>query len=142
MDIVKKIIYFAVGLLVLLGFIGTGIGLYNMGKKSAEQSKTELSEIMNSDRYSRYEDSTILGDELYKLTNNEDGVNIVVITGSNTGTSSAGVTYTKGAVVGSGADERKVKTSSNYINPYATFTCTKIDRSGTGVVTKLTFMQD
>ncbi len=132
----KKILGIAISLIIFLGTAAVVFGIYNMGKSSAGEAQTELAEMLgkNGDKYAKYENMAILGNELYEITCNSDGVNVTVKTGED----ASGTTYP----LTTGTDERKTVTSTKYINPYATFTCTAIERNKNGIISKLTFVQN
>ncbi len=135
----RKVLIFAAEIIIAGLFIGIVFAMFNMGKNSSERSGSKIAEVLeeNSNNYANYKNRSVLGEEVYRLTNNEDGVMILVKTGMDT----AGTSYTGGIVDGGGDDNRRKENNAKYINPYASFTCTAVTTNDNGIVTQLTFEQ-
>jgi hypothetical protein len=136
---VKKILTFAFGIILVVSFIGVSFGFYNMGKKSVENSQGVLGKRLNeySDEYSQYSVGTlVLGEEVLSLINEDMEVTVKVKTGAD----STGKAYTAAS---SAEDIAKAKNrnGNEYINPYKNFKCTGVDRNSNGVINVLEFTQ-
>ncbi len=137
---VKKILTFAFGIILVVSFIGLSFGFFNMGKKSAENSQGVLGKKLNeySDEYSQYTVGTlVLGEEVLSLINEDMEVTVKVKTGVD---NSTGKSYTAASTAEEIANAKN-RNKNEYINPYKNFKCTSVDRNNNGVITNLEFTQ-
>ncbi len=163
MDAVKKIIYFAVGIIMTVGFIVLGMSIYNRSKDTIVATNAQYDEIIGrytDIEYSMYESggSTASGSEVKNLINrlSDEGITVYVKNGAFLKSSSAdelGVKYNcgNGETCGYG-DKNKISFSDAsdhindramsmyYINPDAVFDV-KVTRDDNGVIDSLSFVQ-
>jgi hypothetical protein len=134
----KDIIKIAAGLIIVGTLVAVAFAIFNVGKKNAEDSASNISNMLNekSDRYAYYKDTSILGSEVIELFGNNDGVSVEVTTGA-------------GAVVNYNATTKETSTAeytnskkTSYINPSKTFRCTSVDYNSNGVIVSLSFVQN
>jgi hypothetical protein len=163
MDAVKKIIYFAVGIIMTVGFIVMGMTIFNKSKDTIASTNARYDGIIarySDIEYALYDGNgaTASGSEVKDLIKrlSDTGVTIYVKNGmylkSNT-SEGEGVAYNcgNGEVCGYG-DKNMVafsvaseymndrSRSMFYINPNATFDA-KVHRDGNGIIDCLSFVQ-
>ena len=164
MDSVKKIIYFAVGIILTVGFIAIGMSMFNKSKETISAANAQYDSMIG--RYSDIEyaiydgaDVSASGAEVTRLIKELDdgGITIFVRNGAfskNNGSEDAGVAFncSSGKFCGYGADKDMIEfteairfmtdksKSMYYINPNATFKA-EVHRNGNGVIDSLIFSQ-
>ena len=163
MDTVKKIIYFAVGIIMTVGFIVIGMSIYNKSKDTIASANAQYDGIIarySDIEYSVYDGSgtTASGAEVKGLISrlSDSGITIYVKNGVYLGSSEKdedGVAYNcgNGAQCGYG-DKNMVEfsiasdymndrsRSMFYINSNATFDA-EVHRNGNGIIDSLSFVQ-
>ncbi|MBQ7637109.1 MAG: hypothetical protein IJS80_07345 [Lachnospiraceae bacterium] len=163
MDIVKKIIYFSVGIIMTVGFVVIGMSMYNKSKETIYAANSQYDDLMGhySDiEYAMYDGSgnTASGGEIKSLINrlDDENVTIYVKNGSFLKSQSKdkeGVAYNCSAGMVCGYDDKNMinfeeaarnisdrSMSMYYINPNATFDA-KLHRDENGIIDRLTFTQ-
>ena len=165
MDIVKKIIYFAVGIIMTVGFIVIGMSMYNKSKNTISSANAQYDDLMGryaDIAYALYDgtDSSASGAELKELIAKltDESVTVYVKNGAflkGTSGNEDGVAYNcsegNSCGYGSGNSSRvdfetaleytgdKGKTMF-YINPNATFRAS-VKRDENGMIRSLIFVQ-
>ncbi|MCR5584170.1 MAG: hypothetical protein K6F63_01895 [Lachnospiraceae bacterium] len=163
MDAVKKIIYFAVGIIMTVGFIVMGMTIFNKSKDTIASTNAQYDGLIarySDIEYSVYDGSgaTASGSEVKDLIKRltDTGVTIYVKNGvylKNNSTDEDGVAYNcgNGEVCGYG-DKNRIdfsvaseymndrSRSMFYINSNATFDA-QVHRDGNGIIDCLSFVQ-
>ncbi len=162
MDIVKKIIYFAVGIIMTVGFVVIGMSIYNKSRDSISSANAQYDSIVGryaDIAYAMYEGSgaTASGTEVKELILGltDPGVSIYVKNGryiSEEGEDKEGVRYNcRGNVCGCEGEEYFPLSSAKdylcdrskakfYINSNATFDA-EVRRDENGLICALEFVQ-
>ncbi len=139
MENIQKIIFFAVGLIVTIGFISVGIGLYNKAKDTTSENIAQTENILGklaSSSLSFAKGDTVTGAEVIEALEALDqntAVTIKVATGLQT----TPVPYTSTSTLNKVYD----KTNDNYINPSLKYTVSEITVNKNGILTGITFTQ-
>lgn len=170
MDSVKKILFFAVGLIMTVGFIAIGMQLFNKSKDMITGTTEEYDNIVGNYEDAKYDlfegdDAFVSGSEIIKLIEDldYDGIKVYVKNGEykekNKSTAGAanestgdGVLYRKTSEASCGYEEPGVtyktavrymkdqKKAMYYINPTGMFSSTVV-RDGNNSVTEIVFEQ-
>lgn len=170
MDSVKKILFFAVGLIMTVGFIAIGMQLFNKSKDMITGTTEEYDNIVGNYEDTKYdlfdgEDAVVSGSEIIKLIEDldYDGIKVYVKNGeyvNSNETSSGGknestgngVLYVKTSEASCGYEDPGVtyktavrymkdqKKEMYYINPTGMFS-SEVVRDGNNSVTEILFVQ-
>lgn len=131
----NTILKWAVGIILTIGVITSGVYLYNKSKPSLEKAGTQLDTItiqMENSSYTAYDGKIVSGSEVISVINTKasDSVEIKVITKSN----SNGVSYDSASYnISDIAD-------TNYIEPTGTFVGS-VGTTTNGTINSITFKQ-
>ena len=135
MEQARKILMFAVGIILTIAFVGVGVTIFKKSQSTIGDATTKYDSLISSlnNDWSGYKEGTeITGSELVTLLSYiPEGYEITVKTKEDT----TGITYTttKPYIA-------PTETSKEYINPKAEFACTPKSNSN-GIVNSLTFTQ-
>ncbi len=161
MEIVKKIIYFSVGIIMTVGFIAIGMSMYNRSKASIASANAQYDNMIakySDIEYSIYdgEGGTASGTEVRELINGltDPAVSVYVKNGSyKKNASGDGVVYNCAEGKSCGYDDRNPVSFSDarkymndrsegmyYINPDAVFAA-EVCRNANGVISAVCFVQ-
>ncbi len=140
MDTAKKIILFAVGIILVVGFIAIGMSIFNKGRSSVNNTTSQFDSLTSQYddvEYANLDGGTASGSEVVRLIQGlekkDDGVTITVKTKADA--SSNGTTYSKTQKY-----EVTDKQNAGYINPSASFNA-KVTKNTNGLVSNVTFTQ-
>lgn len=140
MDIVKKIIVFAAGLVIVIGFVALGMGIYKKAKPVADNGASQISSILDGlapDWNSKFKDGgeysgSVVMQALEDLVL-DGNIDITVVTIGN-----SGVTYNQ-ANVNNKVWAANDRSNSSYISPSATFKASGIEQDKSGRMIAVTF---
>lgn len=126
MDVVRKILLFAVGLILCITFVAIGVSVFNRSKGSVNDATAKYDNLMSSleTDYAKYKANDVIkGSELRQLimSSGVDDVRITVKTIANT----TGKTY---SITSNNITSKK--TDKDYIDPNADFEVTSPYSSG------------
>ena len=163
MDIVKKIIYFSVGIIMTVGFIVIGMSMYNKSKDTISSANAQYDSLMDryaDIAYAMYDGSgsTASGAEIKDLINKLSDTNVTIYVKNGSFLKSGaqntdGVAFNCSSGSLCGYDDRNMVTYAEakeymsdrsktmfYINPNATFEA-GIHRNENGLISSLSFVQ-
>ncbi|MCQ2538551.1 MAG: hypothetical protein MJ124_09145 [Lachnospiraceae bacterium] len=154
METAKKVLLFACGIILVVGFIALGFSLFNKGKTgvaTATGNYDKVASKYDEVEYAIYDGSTASGAQVVEMIKNlpdrDDNVTIKVLTKANDGTTPTWLSFNYGNSTNRTASEALIGTATerranndDYINPTGTFDCV-VKRDGNGIVLEVEFKQ-